>query len=62
VNAQWDECDAYARRVDEHGHETVVRCDLGRHADPGDTEQEHRDPDLGIYWRYSDELVFADDE
>lgn len=61
MNAQWDECDAHARHVDEHGHETVVRCDLDRHADPGDTEEEHHDPDLGINWRYSDDLVFQEE-
>ena len=57
----WHDCDAHARHVDERGHETMVRCDLGRHSDPGDADAEHHDPDLGICWRYDDDLVFVDD-
>lgn len=62
MNAEWNSCDAYARFYDdERGHETVVRCDLARHAAPGDTEEEHHDPELGIYWRYDDDLVFQEE-
>lgn len=56
----WDDCDAHARYVDSKGGEHVVRCDLGRHSAPTDTEEEHHDPDLGIVWRYDDDLVFDD--
>jgi hypothetical protein len=34
---------------------------MDRHAAPGDVDEEHHDPELGIYWRYSDDLVFDDD-
>jgi hypothetical protein len=62
VNAQWDKCDAHARYFDEEtGHETVVTCDEDRHAAPDDTEEEHHDPRLGIYWRYDEDLVFQDE-
>jgi len=57
----WHDCDVHARYVNERGHETVVRCDLPRHSAPGDADAEHHDPDLGITWRFDDDLVFADD-
>ena len=61
MNAQWDKCDAHARHVDDiTGRETVVSCDMDRHAAPGDTEEEHHDPNLGIYWKYDDDLVFEE--
>jgi hypothetical protein len=58
----WNDCDAHARFVDGHGHESRVRCDMGRHAAPDEAEQEHHDPDLGIFWRYDDDLIFEDDD
>lgn len=57
----WDECTAHARYVKDGGGEVVVRCDLGLHVEDSDAGAEHHDPDLGINWRYDDELVFADD-
>lgn len=54
--AAWDECEAIARSYDpDTGREIVVRCDLGRHEAPGDSNVEHHDPGLGINWRYDDE-------
>jgi hypothetical protein len=61
VSIPQSDCDAHARYLDSNGHETVVRCELPRHAAPDDTKEEHHDPDLGIFWTYDDDLVFQDD-
>jgi hypothetical protein len=51
----WNECDAYARHMDDNGRETVVFCSLGRHAAPGDNTEKHFDPELNIFWVFADE-------
>lgn len=58
----WDECDAYARHVDDNGRETVTCCDLGRHAPPGDTTEMHHDPRLAIWWKYDGEGDYGEEE
>jgi hypothetical protein len=57
IESQWAQCDAYARRVDEDGRETVVICDHERHAPPGDATAEHHDEELGIIWHYDCESL-----
>lgn len=58
--SEWADCTAHARKLDEHGREVVVRCDMAIHAAPNDVEEEHHDPDFGIIWRYDDDLIFDD--
>jgi len=59
--SDWNKCDAHARHVSDSGHETVVTCDLERHAAPMDTDAQHHDPHLGINWTYDDDEVRFDD-
>lgn len=60
--SNWNECDSHARYVNQSGHETVVTCDLEKHAAPGDTKVKHHDPHLEIWWAYDDDELRFDDE
>lgn len=60
---EWDQCDAYARHLDDDGRERVLVCSLGRHAAPGDCTEWHYDPDMGetgVHWKFADEWLSGD--
>lgn len=58
----WNECGAHARHVDDQGRETVVHCDLPKHAPDDDATAKHFDERLDVYWQYADGLERYDDE